>query len=460
DDLRELLKTPLVMSLFAFAYDDIPAEKRRQIEDLTLAPGDVRDELVLAYIRRRYQYEEQRERMRGARLPFQLGDITKDDGAPDDDRPPLLPILGRLAMENFGRWRKEWMRLLIADDIFIFDDFDLALGDHAVMRDVLIDLLLRMDIMQGRGDDYAFLHLYLRDALAYAFSLPRLKYESLYEKMVFFDKPNPVQALVAAGGERALDPLLSILADEHEQAMIRYSAAEALGEIGGERAVDGLLAALNDDDAYVRSSAAGALGAIGDGRAVNGLLAALNDADADVRRSAAGALERIGDGRAVNGLLAALNDDAAFVRRRAAYVLGKIGDARAVDGLLAALNDDAADVRGNAAGALGAIGDARAVDGLLAALNDNDPDVGFRAAEALGAIGDERAVAGLGQLLQDTQAQGNLEDWNWWRACNAATDALRKIGTPEALRLLAENPLPPPPPPPPRPHVFISYSRW
>jgi HEAT repeat protein len=212
--------------------------------------------------------------------------------------------------------------------------------------------------------------------------------------------------------------------------------------------VDGLLVALvGDTDSEVRSSAAEVLGNIGDARAVVGLIEALNDTAEGrygslVCGDAAEALEKIGTPEALEAvqawrekeflrLLVALAGDAdSDVRHDAADALGHMSDARAVEGLLAALAGDAdSKVRSNAAYALGRISDARAVDGLLMALaGDADSDVRSFAAHALRKIGDARAVQGLREALNDTARY-----WSGSRVCDAAADALKRIGTREAL---------------------------
>jgi len=100
--------------------------------------------------------------------------------------------------------------------------------------------------------------------------------------------------------------------------------------------------------------------------------------------------------------------------------LGKLGDARAVEPLIAALRDGVWGVRSRAAEALGKIGNRRAVEPVIAALKDSDFSM-WTAAEALGALGDARAVESLIVGLKDP----------WIR--REAAEALRRIGTPEAL---------------------------
>jgi HEAT repeat protein len=91
------------------------------------------------------------------------------------------------------------------------------------------------------------------------------------------------------------------------------------------------------------------------------------------------------------------------------------------------LEDEDSSVCWQAAETLGKLGDARAVEPLIAALKE-DSGVGEETVEALGRLGDARAVEPLIAALGD-------EDWD---TCAWAAEALRRIGTPEALAAFEE----------------------
>lgn len=177
----------------------------------------------------------------------------------------------------------------------------------------------------------------------------------------------------------------------------------------------------------------------------------LDDAEADVRLSATIVLEEIGTA-AVELLLRALGDASWQRRWNAAEMLGLIRDARVVEPLIGALGDAKANVRDNAAWALGRLGSARAVEPLIKTLSDEDPGVRTVAAWALGELGDARAVEPLVRALSDPTSPKTLSfnflllpvsfarlhaDLKEGRFGNSfsgvAAEALRKIGTPEAL---------------------------
>src|SRR5690606_18473465 len=54
--LKEITTTPLLMSFFAFAYQDMSAEERVQLTQLQNAL-DLRDRIFLGYIEKRYEHE-------------------------------------------------------------------------------------------------------------------------------------------------------------------------------------------------------------------------------------------------------------------------------------------------------------------------------------------------------------------------------------------------------------------
>lgn len=209
-----------------------------------------------------------------------------------------------------------------------------------------------------------------------------------------------------------------------EGAVVRRSAAVALGEVGDRSAVAALAKALSDGDAGVRREAAKALGCIKDGAATGGLIGALSDGDANVRFYAAYALGEIKDTKAAEGLLRALRDPDWNVRNQAAWSLREIRDPSVIRGAIATLKDAATDVslvgwiikqtdaagavvplvamlkeadagvRERAARVLGGLGEA-AAEPLLSALGDSEVDVRRAAVAGLGAQGDRKIAGAL-----------------------------------------------------------------
>ncbi len=211
------------------------------------------------------------------------------------------------------------------------------------------------------------------------------------------------------GDARAVEPLISLLADPNED--VRDSAAGALAQLGDARAVEPLISLLADPNKDVGGNAAGALAQLGDARAVEPLIALLGHADGRVRTSAAKALGQLGEGR-WRGAVRGDNDD---FRR-----LGALGDARAAEPLIALLSGGWSVAQGEAVRALGKLGDQRAVEPLIALLSGG-PSVGqYEVAQALGKLGDQRAVEPLIGML------GHRDRW----VRKSAAQALTQLGEP------------------------------
>ena len=206
-----------------------------------------------------------------------------------------------------------------------------------------------------------------------------------------------------------IDLLIKELEGKNKKSGVRLNAAKALGMIGGEKAVKPLITVLaTNEDGGVRGNAAEALGMIGREKAIKPLVTALaTDEDGDVRWRAAEALGEIGGEKAVEPLVTVLatNEDGS-VRGNAAEALGMIGREKAIKPLVIALVKDIYyHVRRNAAKALGRIGGENAIKPLVTALaTDEDGGVRWSAAYALGMIGGEKAVNPLKEALKDKRA--------------------------------------------------------
>ncbi|MBL8161867.1 MAG: HEAT repeat domain-containing protein, partial [Anaerolineae bacterium] len=465
EGLREMARTPLLLSYLAFGFRDRP-DAVKELHDLR--EGALRDAIFNAYMDKRYDREVKRLAKQGNTPPFTLEFIRE--------------TLGRLAMENAGGMfrRGSFQHSIHSDNVLHRLDFALILPEEQITP--FITFCRDLHYLQQSSEGLGFIHLRLRDTLVYDYSLPRLRQHDLYTETY---EPNPATALGAIRDGRAFDALLGLIQNAAIDSMLRACAANGLIRLGDTRAVEPLISALADANVGVRLGAAFVLGSLGDARAVQPLIRALADADEDVRRIAADALGQLGDARAVEPLIRALADADEDVRRRAADALGMIGtpaveplitaladedvyvcrsaaDALrmigtpAVEPLIAVLGDadedvclSAADalrmigtpavaplitaladaawhVRSRAAYALGWIGDACAVEPLITALADEDVYVRRRAAYALGQLGDARAVEPLIRALADADAYIR----------SSASDALKQIGDARAVEPL------------------------
>jgi HEAT repeat protein len=273
-----------------------------------------------------------------------------------------------------------------------------------------------------------------------------------------------VRALGPLGDSRAVEPLISVLANT-KSAILRGEAAEALGQIGGDQAILALVSVLHGKSSVVSTSAAVALknlgwqpgknamaaaywastgawdqcielgelsieplaailadpsgtcpeatlvavvqtlGQIGGEGVLQPLSAALKDDYTEVRRAVVLALESLGGEQAVELLVGALEDRNLEMRQIVIAALGRLGGPRAIAALISRLDSPSDGWGVNAEMALLSIGRPTA-EALIAALGDTNLSIQARlgAAVVLGQLGDPRAVAPLAAALEDLGA--------------------------------------------------------
>ena len=237
-------------------------------------------------------------------------------------------------------------------------------------------------------------------------ALGRIKDPSAVEPMIplLQDKVKAVREEVTIAlaeiGESALPSLLEAL--KHTEWLVRLHAVEALGKSRSPAAVEPLLSVLfNDHDQAVREDVVRALGQIGDGRAVEFLVTVMKEPG--LRTLAVEALGHIGDRRAVPLLINVLEqseqpaasrvvtgcgdnwDEEMFTRGAAIRALGRIGDDAAVPTLLRAL--DHTMTRADAAAALTRFG-SKVIAPLLTIMTQScDENVRFHVKETLTKVG-------------------------------------------------------------------------
>ena len=156
----------------------------------------------------------------------------------------------------------------------------------------------------------------------------------------------------------AVDPLIEILKDKHEDSWTRRGAVKALLHAHDFRAVGPFIEAAGDDDREVREEAIEAVGLINLVLRRKGLLpvgidslvAAYNDEDIFVKSEAIRALGFTGVGQSL--LVEALKHERALVRSTAAEALGYLGDTQSIQPLLEASTDEESFVRESASWAL------------------------------------------------------------------------------------------------------------
>jgi HEAT repeat protein len=467
EGLRQMSRTPLLLSYLAFGFRDRP-EALRDLKDLS--EGDLRDAVFMSYMDKRYDREVKRLAKMGLEPPFTLEFIKE--------------VLGRVAMENCGGMRRRKGYGYHKDNVLDTQDFALILSNSQI--NMFTAFCLDLHYLSLKNEGLGFIHLRLRDSLAFAFALVHL-----YDDSFYFDEfyPNPAVALGSMRDKRALKFLLGILEEARTQSFMLAMAVSGLGQLGSRIAVSPIIEMLSHSSETVRHESVIALALLRDPKAVEPLILCLKDKSYLVRAYAAAALGIMGDIRAVNPLIQALSDQYRYVNREIVKALGRLKDISALEVLVRALKHHDEEVRSNAAFALGELGDNRAQDALIQTLNDSrytvgltaansllklgnvplkpivqalsgyDPTLRVLAAYILGKLNDTKAVEPLIATLKDEYAGvrqrsavalGNLkdvravvplihllEDIDPAIRATVAT-SLEQIGTPEALAAVAE----------------------
>jgi HEAT repeat protein len=205
---------------------------------------------------------------------------------------------------------------------------------------------------------------------------------------------------LAAIGEAALSSLLAALT--HAEWLVRLHAVEALGKTRSPEAVNPLLSVLfNDHDRAVREDAIRALGQIGDGRAVEFLVTVMKEPG--LRPLAVEALGQIGDRRAVPVLINVLEgvdrpvvsgaiegcgdqwDEEMLTLGAAVRALGAIRDEAAVPSLMKALRHTV--TRAEAAVSLTQFGPAVIAPLLAVLARESDDNIRYHVKDTLAKVG-------------------------------------------------------------------------
>jgi HEAT repeat protein len=476
DTLREIARTPLVLTLLAIG------EQRAAAEPTTPSASgsgfvELRDEVFKNYVEQRYRFERHR-----SLVPFPT--IEK-----------LYDGLGRASVYLLNHHkrirfiRKDSNRSLYTTSGGWHPATAHILPLRALRRllgpggGVVIDaaLALRLLIPAGPGA-LRFMHALIRDHFAVRFVFANL------DNRQAVMRARAVGTMAFLGHLGATAALTKALSDQDES--VRAIATWTLGELRTESAVEAIGKALargDDNDIVFRLIAVDALGNIASASSARLVVTTLlkhykNEGllREEVSRRASEALTKIGepailpalemlssrrwdlqlvaakvlhdlpDTRAVEPLIGALRyrgsrmdrllrrlriepyDDQS--RRAAAMALGRVNDPKALRPLIDALNDPAIGVRVASCEALGSLKIALAVQPLLEALRHRNAALRAAAATALGKIGDSGATPALSAALEDSNGEVR----------SRSARALGAIGDENALRpltLLLSDPL-------------------
>lgn len=294
--LKEIIVTPLILSLFTYAYSHMTLEERDQLTKLDNSLI-LRNKIFEAFIQNAYEREASRPKIP---VPFDYAEFTQ--------RMSLLAVDN---LDEIGRGEK----LLTVEDINRLFPLDnpVILGDFASKLYILLFI---------NDSTYRFSHQQLRDSLALKHVLQQIHNLDINNEL---DEAYIIR------------PLRYIL--QHESTGIRKGLIDILIEVNHPDIVPLLVDALNDDDPYIRLNATIELGKRTDPRATFALINNLGDSQLKVRYETAVALENIGK-PAVIPLIETLNNSNAEVRYEIVDILDKLKDSRAIDPLIKVILND------------------------------------------------------------------------------------------------------------------------
>ncbi|MBN2188791.1 MAG: HEAT repeat domain-containing protein [Chitinispirillaceae bacterium] len=216
------------------------------------------------------------------------------------------------------------------------------------------------------GDEHGIADTRRLESLAVSAALPLPLRRSLIEAL-------------GETGDHSYYPLLKALLGGSEPAMIRKSAAYALGRLKDRRAVPPLIGLLADKNPHLRTRAVEALGEIGSNEAYGPVMSLAADGSGFVRQKVMESLGKLANSDCLHLLENALNDPDAKVSEAAAQAMGELGVPAAVPLLRKYLCDAGPRSRGAAVAALGRILCPEAAQAVCESLGDADASVQWRA---------------------------------------------------------------------------------
>lgn len=398
-DLKDALRTPLLLALVRVGFEEAPEELRALGG---LDAGELNDRIWDAFIDKRWKHEQ-------ARTPDKPLSHTARE---------LKKGLGWAIVNALSNWR---------DGYITINDLDRSGAEDFIALAEALDLI-RPDGMVFAyiwNNPYRLIHLRLRDALG--FSTAKAAVHSPLEHICNM----AVEALGRLRDPRAIKILENFLSKPDNTIVHLNLVLEAIGVIGGNGAVKALSDVLHDLDlSEIHNVAASALELTNSPAAIEALIFALQYCDEDTRIISAELLGSLGDISAIEPLFNLLSDSSPndYVHFVAAEALGRLGDTRAIQTLLNSLAPWDEEIESRSFSGLIGLGQAAVIPlvNYAAVSTIWDDELRDRCINAIAKIG-ESAVSPLIDCLRNPDRD----------ICHIASEALVRLGEVATDQLIA-----------------------
>jgi HEAT repeat protein len=378
----------------------------------------------------------------------------------------IIPLINTILLKPFGNQREAALRILIQIGEPSVEPLITLLNDTKIHENIREDVAYALGKL---GDSRAVKPLIIaweRDGDYYSVrtrafeGLVNIRSNDVISYLILSLKSDEreirhkaVQALEEIGKKIALDvkPLIEALKTERHP-HIRADLANLIVEIGID-STELLISALDTSYSKIIEYASRKIGEEKDVSTIIPLIAALTNTETEYREGIAWALGEIGDRSAVKPLIDSLkNADWNWnLCSSAAEALGKLEDTQAISPLIEVIKDSVIaskrslrmgpsalrPVVGTYNAALGALLKIckSSNPSLIGWLDDESADVRIAILKVLGQMQEESAILPIAKLLTDNSQS---EFFPMPKVCDIASEALRKIATPEAIQILKE----------------------
>lgn len=362
-DLLEVIRTPLLLSLLAFSYKDLPIQVK-QLNDLSA--DKMKDAIFEGYIKRRYEHELLRYEITTTDpiVTFEeLVDIIGGWATLTTSSSSITPNITRDTLDTTKNKQLPYIKNL----------------------DEIINLCTDLHILAKREETFRFAHLYIRDFLIWKFCE-----DKLYNKEFYTNDISPAMAIGSTSYARSVNILTDIINTPSLPENIRKDALIGLGKTGQSEAISTVIPFVKSNISSAALTALRLLGA----DSIPPLIDILSETeDKNLTIEICNIFVGVGP-NGLDNLLIASKHESLRVRREAIFALGcHCEHEKVLLTLNLALAEKDWKIREYAAFNLerGKMSDSRIVDNLISVLND-DSKAGVYASAILKRIGTESII--------------------------------------------------------------------